>query len=108
MEDWRPISEAPRDGTVFLLQKPCDKMPCFYSAWYLAPSKKFDSEGIPEYEGHLWILNDDENHLIVDEEDCGCLFQNIKQEISIKQLVENHNFDIRTKEDKRKAFELSQ
>jgi len=68
--EWKPISTAPRDGTVFMMRKTHPEITNYYSAWYMKPEKSFDGE-VEEWDGHMWILNDDEKQLVVEEDDYG-------------------------------------
>jgi len=69
--EWRPIDTAPRDESTFLLMILHPMSPSFYSARYYHPEETFNGE-ITEYDGHVWVLNDDEKCLLCDEEDYNC------------------------------------
>ena len=67
-DTWNSMKTAPKDGTVILLKHHHDKMPCFYSAWWM-PGEKYDTQDGVEYDGHNWVLNDDDHQLIEEDED---------------------------------------
>lgn len=67
---WRDISTAPKDGTVFLLRTNHKEYPSYYSCFYVPPEKSFDGE-VTEWDGHVWVCNDNEKCFLVDEEDYG-------------------------------------
>ena len=81
MTSWKPISTAPRDGSLFLIKEVVDgfeKLPNFYSAWYEKPSKQETMNGV-EYDGHIWVLNDDEKSIEVDENDSNLYWMEIPE-----------------------------
>lgn len=63
--EWRPISEAPRDGTHVLLFTTCHGV---VEAWF-APGEWSDNmpEGPREYSGSVWVCADDAFQIEVEE-----------------------------------------
>lgn len=68
VDRWQPIETAPKDGTVIEILEYHPEMPCLYTGWWMEYGEYQTQDGA-EYEGLVWVLNDDDNHMIEEDSD---------------------------------------
>ena len=69
---WLPIKDAPKDGTTIILMNWHEIIPEIYSAWWAPFETKpggFHVDYEVDYDGHYWVLNDDADQMIEEDND---------------------------------------